>query len=108
MTSSTKKEKRVLYTRCCDGDATYEELHSMYDRNRAITFRTFAKHVDVQPIAEALGYAFDRNARGLRLSKDWAVRFHKSVFKGQPCYYLVWSAIDHIFMHPHQIEELRP
>jgi hypothetical protein len=95
--------KRALYTRCCDGVATSDQLHDMYDKEREVTLRTFAKHVDIRPIAEAMGYEYGPRVKGLRLANDWAVRFYKSKFCGQPCYYMDHSAIDHIFLHTDQI-----
>jgi len=98
--------KRNLYTRCCDGIARSEELNDMYDKQRQITFRTFSKHVNMKPIIQELGYAYGAHAEGLRIAKDYAVRFYKSVFKGEPCYYMDWSAIDHIFLLPEQVTRL--
>ena len=101
--STARRAKRTLFTRCCDGVATSEQLHEMYDREREITLRTFARHVDIRPIAEDMGYQYGPRVKGLRLSKDWAVRFYKSTFCGQPCYYMDHSAIDHVFLYPHQV-----
>jgi hypothetical protein len=106
-TANTGKEKRVLFTRCCDGVATSEELHDMYAKEREVSVRTFAKHVDLRTVAESLGYAYGRHASGLRISKDWAVRFYKSVFRGEPCYYMDWSCIDHVYLHQDQIARLK-
>lgn len=89
--------KLPLIARCCDGSATVNELENLYDHDREITYKTFAKHVDIKELAEYLGYAFGRWERGVRLSKDWHVRFYRSKFRGKVCYHLVWSEIDHIF-----------
>jgi len=101
----SQSKKRILFTRCCDGDATAEELHAMTDRAIEITYRTFAKHVDVESIASSMGYAVGR-AKGLRLSDDWAVHFHRSKFRGVPCYYMDHSRIEHIFVFPEQFKAL--
>ncbi len=101
------RAKRSLFTRCCDGEASSEMLHDMYDREREITLRTFALHVNIVPFAQEMGYAHGRHAKGLRLAKDWAVRFYKSVYRGEPCYYMDHSAIDHIFLHHDQAARLR-
>ena len=103
----TGNRKRSLYTRCCDGIATSDELHDMYDREREISYRTFARHVDAAEVAALLGYAHGRHAEGLRLSDDRCVRFYRSTFKGEPCYYMDWSSIDHIYLFPEQVERLR-
>ena len=101
-----KSKKRPLYTRCCDGIATADELHEMTGQGREISYATFIKHADVSEFIEQHGYA--RNCKkGLTLQKDWAVRFHRSKFKGQVCYYMDWSAIEHIFLYPNQIALLK-
>lgn len=101
----SQSKKRILFTRCCDGDATSDELHEMYDVEREISYRTFAKHVDIVPLEVGMKYAVGRE-KGLRLSQDWAVRFYRSKFRGQPCYYMDHSAIDHIFVFPEQFSAL--
>lgn len=98
--------KRSLYTRCCDGIATAEQLQQMYDVDREITYRTFARHTDIGAMRQEMGYATGRHAKGLRLEDDSAVRYFKSTFRGQPCYYMDHSAIDHIFLFPEQVSLL--
>lgn len=90
--------KRELFTRCCDGLATSDELHAMYDTEKEVSYRVFAQNTDLDAIAEQLGYVKGRHAKGLRLRDDYAVRFYRAVFRGVPCYYMDWSAIDHIFL----------
>lgn len=87
---------RVI-ARCYDGSATVKELESLYEHDREITYRTFARHVDIADISKELGYAYGRHAEGLRLHKDWHVRFSVSKFRGKKVYHLVWSQIDFIF-----------
>jgi hypothetical protein len=101
-----QERKRQLYTRCCDGIATAEQLRQMYDDGREISFRTFAAQVDLTPMHGDLGYASGRHAKGLRLKDDFLVRYFKSKFCGQPCYYMVHSAIDHVFLFPEQVASL--
>jgi hypothetical protein len=100
--SRHQRRKRLLYTRCCDGIATAEQLRQMYDDSLEITFKTFAVHADIKPMLGDMGYATGRNEKGLRLENDFLVRYFKSKFLGQPCYYMVHSAIDHIFLFPEQ------
>lgn len=96
----------VLHTRCVDG-AGYqfvEKLEAMTDRAREITAATFFRHVDERTAVHATGadYRVGRNPAHtdfqLRLKDDRCVRFYRSVFDGKPCYYLVWSAIEHVFL----------
>lgn len=83
--------------RCNDGSTNLVELESLYEHDKEIKFKTFAKYVDISALSEYLGYVLGRHARGLRLKNDWHVRFYKSKFRGTICYHLVWSEIDHIF-----------
>lgn len=64
-----------------------------------ITYRTMLKHCPgLLDWAESVGY--ERNSRwgGLSLKNDWAVSFHRSEYGGRRCYYVCWSAIEHIFL----------
>jgi len=72
-----------------------------------VTRATFLKHVDrldMQRMEAALGYRVHRgstrswNACKLFMSKDPHVSYHKGTFRGHPCYYFVWSGIEHIFI----------
>lgn len=91
-------EKMHLYTRCCDGLATVEELEALYEKDRPISYRTFARRVNVEQLSKLLGYTFRRGQPGVRLETDYAVHFFSSKFKGKRCYHLEWSRIDHIFL----------
>lgn len=97
-----QRQKRTLFTRCCDGVATADQLRRMYDAAREITFRTFAGQVELTPLLGDLGYAKGQREKGLRLQNDPCVRYFKSKYRGQACYYMVHSAIDHIFLYPEQ------
>lgn len=80
---------------CGDGRA----IQDMVDRSRQITRRTFLRHVDreeMRRIEGMLSYATG-SERGLHMANDWAVSYHKSRFRGRPCVYFDWSAIEHIF-----------
>lgn len=91
-------KKLELVTRCCDDQVTGDEIIEMCEKGREITYRTFAKHVNVEALAKNMGYAYGRQEQGLRLSADYAVHFFRSVIRGLPCYYMDWSRIEHIFM----------
>ncbi len=85
-----------LITTCVS--STSELITPMVERARDITFRTFARRCNWVPVARSLGYLVGRG-NALRLSNDWHVSFHKSVFNGKPCYYLRWSGIEYVFQH---------
>jgi hypothetical protein len=65
----------------------------MVDNSREITSQTFFKHVDRKEVEDLLGY--DRH---LRISQDYYVQYFKSKYAGKPCYYVVHSAIEYIFI----------
>lgn len=79
--------------------STERAITDMVDNSRDITRRTFLKHVhreDLARIAEEMGYA-KHPRQGLTLAADWSISYHKSQYRGRPCVYLCWSAIEYIF-----------
>jgi hypothetical protein len=67
---------------------------------RDVTYETMLRHCDLLSWATEHNYDSRSNAKdshGLTLRNDWAVSYHRSVFQGQPCYFLVWSAIEFIW-----------
>ncbi len=91
--------RAVLVAQCNDGRASLRELATLEEHDREITFETFARHVDLRKISEYLGYSFGHQ-KGLHLRKDYHVRYYVSRFRGQRCWHLDWSSIDHIFVKP--------
>jgi hypothetical protein len=76
-------------------------LTKMVDEATDITYRTFIKWCsgpDLTNWKRERGYETDINKKGIYLRNDWAVRFHKSKYKGQPCYFICWSAIEFIWV----------
>lgn len=89
--------KMKLVTTCVQvPQAQVQDLHDMMEGAREVSFKTFCRHCDWQPVAQRLGYAVG-GERGLRLGGDYHVRFHRSKWRGKRCYYMVWSAIEHVF-----------
>lgn len=76
--------------------ARCDDITTMVDSARDITFATFARRCNWRPIAQLLGYG--RDVR-LYLRNDYAVSFHRSTYRGARCYYLRWSAIEYVFTH---------
>lgn len=78
---------------CGDGQA----IQAMVEAERQVTYRTMRKHCpDLDNWATQRGYELDPR-QGLHLKNDWHVSYHRSVWKGRPCYYIRHSAIEHIF-----------
>lgn len=72
---------------------------AMCDAAREISRRTFLKHVDRSSLAELslhLGYAAHPR-QGLTMAGDYHVRYAKSRYRGRPCVFLTWSAIEYVF-----------
>lgn len=90
-------EKAYHYRTCCV-NATGRDINDMVDACRDISYRTFRRHCEgVDAWAVGMGYAA-HPSRGLTLSADWHVSYHKSRYRGKPCYYLRHSAIEYIWV----------
>jgi hypothetical protein len=73
-------------------------LCAMIDEAIDISLRTFRKHcIGFAEIAKQLGYERD-SRKGLTIANDWHVSYHRSKYNGKRCYYLRWSAIEHIWL----------
>lgn len=93
--------KLPLVARCIEIPSEHvDDLFALYAAERLVTFTTFARHCDWKPFARNHGYAIGRQ-KGLHLKDDRCVRFYRSVWRGSPCYYMDWSAIDHIYQNQH-------
>lgn len=90
--SFEKYAKKMQYVECCV-NSDYISINRMRDVAQAITFETFRKRVSITEVSKMLGYG-----RNFSLKNDWHVAYYRSHYKGQPCYYLVHSAIEYIFV----------
>lgn len=80
------------------------DIRAMVDSATSIERSTFLRYVDrdqLRELEKSLGYSVGHE-RGLHMSNDWAVSYHKSTYRGRPCRYFCWSAIEYIFCHPTQ------
>lgn len=74
-----------------------ELLNRMIDDERPIIFETFlGRCAGVQRWAEEHGYA-KNHLFGLTLREDTLVRFYRSKWRGERCYFIRWSAIEFIW-----------
>lgn len=90
-------DKAWKYYRTCCVNSTAEAINAMVDDAKEITYKTFRKYChDLDAWAEGMSY-FLHYRQGLTLKRDWHVAYYKSTYKGEPCYYLVHSAIEHIW-----------
>jgi len=84
------------HTNCIS--ARGNDISDMVDSSREIGYNTFIKNVDIEEIKEAFPqYDWDRRG-GLKLKDDWAVRYYKGIYRGQPCVYIDHSAIEYVFI----------
>lgn len=92
--------RRTWYfeTTCVNSDGP--SINNMTKRAREVTFRTLQRVLgsSFKEMQAQLGYDVGAQRGGLRMAKDWAVSYWKSVYRGRPCYYFVWSHIEHIFV----------
>ena len=94
---------RMRYlTNCVEvGMSELEHLQAMQDEGREVTLATGRRHcdpADFRAFERRMGYDTGGERGGLRLKDDWHVGYFKSTWKGRPCYYIVHSAIEHIWV----------
>jgi hypothetical protein len=92
----------VFETDCISSDG--ESINDMRDHDDMVyvSYRTMRRRcVGLADKAKELGYG-----RWLTLKGDWHVSYHRSIYRGRPCYYMVWSAIEYIWvLNGHKIRE---
>jgi hypothetical protein len=81
----------VLHTTCVG--STAEAINAMVDAAREVTFATIRKHCDLSNFDDI--YA---GCPGLSLGSDYSVSFYKSRYKGQVCYFVDHSDIEHVYL----------
>ena len=90
---------KFRYWAACPDFHSGEIIDYINDPDRAveITYKTFAKHVDLAPLREQ-----DHPAMWRISSPDnWAVSFYRSSLpNGDRIYFFDWSRIEHIFIDP--------
>jgi hypothetical protein len=75
-----------------------ELLADMVEAETKVTLTTLLSHCEgVREWAEDRGYARNRLS-GLTLREDSLVRFYRSKWRGERCYFIRWSAIESIWL----------
>jgi len=87
----------------CVGWDNGDDINEMKDHPKCvdITMDTFRRNVNLADFRDEqlnMGYAVGSHDDGLHLKDDQYVGYHRSFFCGKPCYYMVWSCIEHIYM----------
>jgi hypothetical protein len=93
-------KKYTFYRTCVEWPREeVDYLIEMIDMATDITRDTFVRHVnklDLNAFEHQMGYD-DHWKKGLTMSQDWAVSYHRSYLKGERVYYFRHSAIEHVF-----------
>jgi hypothetical protein len=89
--------KYQCIAQCNNNSATNAELEYLYEHDREITKKTFARHVDMKELCEHLGYSYRHINRGINFFRDWHIRCYVSQFRGKRVWHMVWSEIDYVF-----------
>lgn len=77
-----------------------QDIIDMTEQAIEITRKTFGTNIgreNYRMLSDGLGYS-RHHTQGLTLSKDYHVRYYRSVYRDQPCYYMVHSHIEHVFV----------
>lgn len=86
------------YIGCCTSLAGIFVAAMKYTATQ-ISRRTFLKYVDpsvIHEIEQALGYERTKR-KGLTMKDDFHVSYWRSMYRGQPCVFFQWSAIEYVF-----------
>lgn len=91
--------KLEFFSSCVEWPFPAEDLKKMVSEASDISRKTFLKYVNsdqIMEIEKELGYERD-SRRGLTMAKDPNVSYHRSVLRGCPAVYFVWSATEFVF-----------
>jgi hypothetical protein len=70
-----------------------EGIEHMVEHSQEITLEEFRRHAeDLERLTAMLGYS-----SSFPIENDWHVRYFKSHYRGRPCVYMDWSAIEFVF-----------
>ena len=75
-------------------------ITQMVDDAIDISYRTFRRQVGGKEVDHwASRYGYEKHpSQGLTLPADWHVSYHRSKWQGKRCYYLRWSAYEHVWV----------
>lgn len=82
---------------CTQPGVQVQDLEKMYESGKEITYRTALRHLGRSLLESVFPCYIWDNGKGLRMRRDWHVKYYRSRYNGQKCIHIVWSAIDHIF-----------
>jgi len=83
----------MTYLTCCV-NSTQELIHAMQASAEDVSLEDVREHCEgVDEWAKNMGYNDD-----FLLENDWHVAYCKSVYDGQPCFFIRHSGIEHIWV----------
>ena len=82
-------------------DAKGEDITEMVNRARRVPPETFFKYVDVREAQARLGYIKDGFPT---LKRAQFVELYKSKYIGTPCFFIVHSAIEYVWVQPNFVK----
>ena len=96
------KQKKTYYYQTCGINSTARAINEMVDQAREVKLATLERHcVDLDKWKEVNDYSCQNHKGFMKLEDDYAVSFHKSKYLGRPCYYMVHSSIEYIWVKRH-------
>lgn len=84
--------------RCVELDG--QDITEMTEKATKVSRVTFGTNIgrdNYLLISDGLGYS-RHHMQGLTLAKDYHVGYYRSQYRGKPCYYMVHSLIEHVFV----------
>ena len=82
----------------CVSEGTGEHIQEMLDNAKDCGYSEVKRHCEgLRQWERDNGYAPDGSRKGLTLRKDWSVGYGKGAYRGVPCYFVVWSGIEHVW-----------
>ena len=97
----SENECEYEYVGCCV-DLKGRDITEMCDKATEVSYQTIRKRLGkaLMEFAGSMGYETrpGGSKRGIFLSNDCYVSYHKSHYKGKPCYYIDHSCIEYVFV----------
>ena len=90
------KGRQFRYRTNCT-HSTAEAIDAMTEAEVPITWNTFLRHCPIEEIRYIFNWYDYHGEGGLHLKDDWCASFHKSTYRGTPCYYIEHSGIEYIW-----------
>lgn len=94
--------KEYVYLCCCTdlfgNTEKVETLNKMLADRQQTNYQAVQRHCKgLLEWSKKIGYGA-RKSDGLTLQHDRMVGFYRSKWRGKPCYYVLWSAIEYIWV----------